>query len=496
MTNKLKMEKKLIIFYRAAFFIIPLILIILVQTSCRKFVDVNTPPDRVTQENIFSNDQTAVTVITGIYGSMYRQGADISKYCGLLADELVLWSGADLDHVGYYINFLISNATKNTGKETWNSYYNFIFTCNAAIEGLNASSSLTTDIKKQLLGEAYFLRSWFYFYLVNLYGDVPLAVGTDPEINRVLARSSKQAVYQLIENDLLKAQELLNAEYVNGQLIPYTTGTSERVRPTKWAATALLARAYLYTGEYAKAETEASKVIAYSALFSMVPYANIFLKNNREAIWQLQPTDVGWNTWDARMFHLAAVPVGLSNSKPVYLSPFLLGTFENNDQRRRQWVDSLISGGITYYFPSKYKVGAQNASVTSAGALTEYSMMLRLSEQYLIRAEARTRLGNLPGAIDDLDKIRGRAAVPLVAITNPGISQSNLLNAILHERQVELFTEWGHRWFDLRRSDQLNTIMQVVTPTKGGTWESTDQLLPIPYNELLYSPNLTQNSGY
>lgn len=471
-------------------------MIIIFQTSCQKFVEVDTPPDKVTQENVYSNDLTATTVLTGLYSIMYNIGSNMSKYGGLLADEFVLWSGGNPDHVAYYTNSLISNSTTNTGKEFWNQYYTFIFRCNAAIEGLTASNKLTPRVKMQLLGESHFLRAWFYFYLVNLYGDLPLPMGTDPAVNRLLARSSLQSVYQLIINDLQKAQELLSPEYVNAQLLPYKDLDRQRVRPTKWAATAMLARVFLFKGEYTKAEIEASKTIDQTALYGLVSYGKLFLKNSKEAIWQVQPTDIGWNTSEARIFHLTAAPAGFSLDKPVYLTSFLLNAFEADDLRRIEWVDSLIDMGITYHFPVKYKAGEYSDLLIDPGKLAEYSMMLRLGEQYLIRAEARARLNDLKGAIADLDMIRDRAKIPLIAVTYPGISQNELLSTILHERQVELFSEWGHRWFDLKRSGQVNAVMETVTPVKGGEWENADQLLPIPYNELLYNPSLHQNEGY
>jgi hypothetical protein len=73
-----------------------------------------------------------------------------------------------------------------------------------------------------------------------------------------------------------------------------------------------------------------------------------------------------------------------------------------------------------------------------------------------------------------------------------------MLSAILHERQVELFTEWGHRWFDLIRTKNATSVMSVVTPLKGGVWNNDGHqlLFPIPLSDLGKDPNLKQNSGY
>jgi len=136
---------------------------------------------------------------------------------------------------------------------------------------------------------------------------------------------------------------------------------------------------------------------------------------------------------------------------------------------------------------------------TGTDNMSEYFMVLRLGEQYLIRAEARVRLGNLNGAIDDLDKIRTRAGLTPVATSNPGISQSALIDKILHEKQVELFSEWGHRWLDLKRTGKIDEVMQVVNPfkTNGSVqWQPHQALYPLPYTELQRAPNLVQNPGY
>src|SRR5207253_1054617 len=138
---------------------------------------------------------------------------------------------------------------------------------------------------------------------------------------------SKQKVYEQIVADLKDAQNLLSSSYLDATLLK---SYSERVRPTKWTATALLARTYLYMAQYANAEAEASKVIANATLFSLTPLNAVFLKNSSEAIWQLQPVQSGRNTEDAFTFILP--PTGPNaNVNPVYLSPQLLGAFEVKD---------------------------------------------------------------------------------------------------------------------------------------------------------------------
>lgn len=503
------------LYYKSSLFIV-LIVLVLFAISCKKLVVIDPPVNRITQENAYGNDITAAAVLTGLYANISSISGvtyglpSISLLAGLSADEFSLWTGADAFRYAYFTNTLsasTSNLALNAGHELWNNCYSLIYVCNSAIEGISASTSLTSSIKKQSLGEAQFMRAFLYFYLVNLYGDLPLATSTDPEINRLLSRSSVADVYNLITKDLLEAKDALSDVFLNSSLQTYTAGLiPERVRPTKWAAIALLARVYLYRKDYINAEKEASLLINNTSLFKLSPLDNVFLKNSDEAIWQLQPVITGWNTEDAKMFNLSAGVAGFSSSKIVYLSSYLLSAFEMGDNRRiLSWVGSYFAGGITYYYPNKYKEATQSASITSPSQMKEYRMVLRLGEQYLIRAEARAQQNKITESVADLNLIRNRArATPTASLPNPlpdipsSVSQTQLLDYILHERQVELFSEWGHRWFDLKRTENADVIMKTVTAQKGGSWETTDQLYPIPYYDILKNPNLSghQNPGY
>jgi hypothetical protein len=469
--------------------------------SCKKFSEIKAPVTSVNESNVYATDATAISVLTGLYMKMssstnpgfFMGSQGISLYGGLLADEFTLSNGISTTDPSYYYytNSLYSDASGTQGTQFW-SIYNLIFTCNAAIEGLSKSSSLTPSVKQQLLGEAKFMRAFFYFYLVNLYGDVPIVLNTNWKDNVGNARVSKEEVYSNIIQDLKDAKDLLSADYLDGNLLKYST-TSERVRPTKWAASALLARAYLYSGNltgsaafYTDAEAEASSIISNTALFDTVSLNNVFLKNSKEAIWQLQPINSQWNTEDARIFIISSSPAGLNSSHPVYLDTLLVNKFDSTDKRKTNWMKSYTDASGTYYYPYKYKSATQN------DPLTEYLMVLRLGEQYLIRAEARAQLNNISGAKADLNIIRARAGLTGTTAND----QSSLLAAILNERELELFSEWGNRWFDLKRTGKVDQVMTIVTPLKGGSWSSYKQLLPIPFKDIQRDPNLIQTAGY
>src|SRR6202012_878142 len=112
----------------------------------------------------------------------------VSIYCGLSADELTLWSGGLAGNRYYYTNNL---STTTAGSEMWNYIYPNLFTCNSAVESIGAASALTPVVKTQLLGEAKFLRALFYFYLTNLYGDVPLILTSDYNLSKTAGRTAQ-----------------------------------------------------------------------------------------------------------------------------------------------------------------------------------------------------------------------------------------------------------------------------------------------------------------
>lgn len=457
--------------------------------GCKKFVELEPPVDSLTTLSAFSNDNTAISVMTGnltVLSSSNNFSAFISKNTGLSSDELTLWNGAsDGDLIAYYTNELFSDVSGSAGDEYWP--YIEVYSCNTVIEGVLNSKNLTELVKNQLIGEAKFLRAFYFFYLVNLYGDIPMPLTTDVRVNAQLGRTSKDKVYQQIISDLKEAESLLSADFLDGGLHKYIS-VAERVRPTKWAVLALLARTYLYTQDYANAEITASEVINNTGLFSLTSLNDVFKSNSREAIWQLQPIQTDMNTGEGAFFILTSA--GLSEYNPVHLSDTQLSSFEPGDLRGvdGNWINSVDVSGTTYHYAYKYKLGYG----TTFGS--EYFMIFRLGEQYLIRAEARAKLGNVSGAKDDLFAIRRRAGLTDNSLT--ANDQTSLLTAILHERQVELFTEWGHRWLDLKRTGNIEAVMNAEAPRKGGNWQTTDELYPLPFYDIQRNRNLTQNPGY
>ena len=480
-------------------------------TACKKLTDGGLPKNLLTDQTTFAADGTAIAAITSTYATISNMNIPADPFksiglrAGLSADELNFFTNYPPSTSGYEdLLKYYQNSLTPANASPWVQCYSFIFNANVAINSLNMSNTLTARVKEQLLGEMKFTRAFMYFYLVNLYGEVPLALSGDYTLNQQLGRSPIAQIYQQMIRDLSEAQAVLSDTYVDGTLLATTL---ERGRPNKWAATAMLARCYLYTGEYAKAEEQASAVIGNTGLYRLTALNDAFLKNSQETIWSTQPvgTLTLANTAEGRVFTLTAS--GPSTSTPVYLSSQQLAAFTPGDLRGTvgYWIGSVTASGTTYFYPTKYKIGSTST------ATAEYSMMLRLAEQYLIRAEARAQLGRVAAAADDLNALRTRArAAQTTAVPNPlpaisaSLSPADLMSAVMKERQAELFTEWGHRWLDLKRTGTIDEVMSIVTPLKvtasstPNNCNSADSLYPIPQAELDRSPLLVghQNPGY
>jgi hypothetical protein len=459
------MKKKILINIAFLF-----LLLAVVFCSCKKFVAVELPPTQTTAEKVFSSDQTATSAVVGLYanlvfGLMTFCNGGMSLYPGLSADELYNTSPNE-DADGFRTNTISPVNSNGAYQRTWTKAYTMIYQANAVVEGLENADKLSAGLQKQLKGEALVIRSFCYFYLVNLFGDVPLVLKTDYGENGGLARTKADEVKEQIKKDLLWAVENLAANYPS----------LGRARINKWAAAALLARVYLYNKEWANAEAQANAVIG-SGLYSLADNLdNVFSATSNEAIWQLY-SDVS-NTAEGNAFIPSSETV-----RPAYaITDHLLNAFEPNDQRKTSWLKANTVSGQLYYYPFKYKIRAFTP-------VTEYLLVLRLAEQYLIRAEARAEQNKPIDAKDDLNLIRKRAGLDSTTAS----SRDEILSAIEHERQTELFAEWGHRWLDLKRRDRAHTVLSSL---KAPTWQATDVLYPIPMQEILRNPALQQNEGY
>ncbi|BAU54067.1 RagB/SusD family nutrient uptake outer membrane protein [Mucilaginibacter gotjawali] len=466
------------------------------QMACKKLIEVDEPINTLTTTEIFSTDATATSAMAGVYSAMINgttsgsASGGFQEFSACLSTQLAGMSSDEFNTTNVFgynsmANYNTNHLTaEDAGSSTslWTSAYDIIYKSNSVIEGVAASTSasLHDNVRKELTAEAKFVRAFCYFYLTNFFGDVPMVLTVDFNKTENLPRMPQQQVYQQIISDLTDAQAVIATDY--------SAGNGERIIPNKWAATLLLARVYLYTGNYSGAFTQSSAVINNS-LFGLEPdLNNVFSTNSREAVWQLKQTITDLSLKNA-------TPEGYTTD--YTLTAQLSAAFEPGDQRKVKWVDSTGLAYSSYpipnsYYPHKYIIGQYNADASQPPP--QYYMVLRLAEAYLIRAEAEANgaTGGAASAIADLNVIRNRAGLPDL---NNNLAQQPLKDAVARERQVELFAEWGHRWFDLRRTGQAHSVLSSI-PAKQ-PWAGDYQLLyPIPLTEIKFDHNLSQNTGY
>lgn len=436
--------------------------------SCTKSLEIAAAKNQVEQGDVFNTTALATSAVLGAYSTLSTVHTRI-KYISLYADEYGYTSITD-DIIQFRDSKVIPDALENI--ELWRDLFSVIYQANAVLEGIAQSPAIPAGDKATLGAEAKFLRAYSYFYLINLYGSIPLVLSTDVNENRTARQRPKSDVYAQISKDLLEAKSALPPEY-NG------TG---KVRANKWAASALLARTYLYQQKWLEAERESSAIINSGLYTPLNKPEEVFLADSREAIFQLWVVN-GFLS-DAPMW----IPPSVSVLPTYPLTDALYGAFDNADGRKVRWISSskVVNLGIekTYHYLLKYKNSMENM------AAPEYIMTLRSAEQYLICAESQIHLGKNAEAIAHLNVIRERATglMPL----SSSLGREKCLEAMMKERQTELFGEWCHRFFDLKRTAKIDQVMESSKPT----WTSYAKLLPIPKSEITFNPNLTQNEGY
>ncbi|MEJ4087761.1 RagB/SusD family nutrient uptake outer membrane protein [Galbibacter orientalis] len=452
--------------------------VLFVLQSCEDFVDIDSPNFQMVTEDVYNKEKTTIAAIQGIYNQLYV--ANFSTYgvsvLGAMSADILLARTDTYLPFDQHELFSINTTDAGFNQNIWSSAYNMIYMVNRALEGLE-NANISDDLRQNLQGQILFTRAFTYFYLTNLYGDVPLLLTSDYDTNAIAPRNSKEEVWLQIESDLDEAAALLNkqTEYKDGERFYVNLSVVEAFR----------ARVYLYRKDWSNAESFSSNVIARADLYGLEANPeDVFRANSKEAIWQITPDGVrNFAPEEATHFTLHVNGTGTTITGNTALSDDFLNSLVPLD-KRRLWIGEVSSENEHSYFSKKYWFD-------NDGEIQQYSTVLRLAEQYLIRAEARAMQNKLAEAISDLDQIRARAGIDLITDSNPGINKQALLDTIMIARKRELFAEWGHRWFDLKRTGKVNTVF-----SSNPTWQNSDALYPIPGEERLKNPFLTQNDGY
>lgn len=392
--------------------------------------------------------------------------------------------------------------TNESPQQIWASSYDGIEKANWIIEKVPAAIMDETR-KKQIIGEAYFMRAFYHWMLTKNFGDVPVKIKpSTSEVEATIGKSPKADVYKQIYSDLDIA--------LAAGLLSYPA--VEKGRPSKEVVNALYAKAALYNEDWQRALQKAQEVIN-SGKYSLMPdVRDVYHYDKEDAarvenMWAFEVAPISPGRGH-QLTGLCGPPgnAGADYARTSFGSMFAYQTFFNSfdpADKRRQLLDT------TYVNRSGAVVPQRSITpITTQGVLIKKYQdpntivgqipnipIFRLPDMYLIAAEAEARLnGATAAAYGFVNVVRKRAGLPNL---RTGLSKDAFIDAVLQERSWEFFAE-GDRWYDLTRTGKfitevpkaVNNVYPVRTPT------AKHKYFPIPLDEILANPKLEQNPAW
>ncbi len=426
--------------------------------GCNSLLDT-TPKDQLPEDRAITSAGGARAALAGAYNSLQSgsyYGGDFYLFGDLSSDNAV--------DVGTFNSYADAAGNQLTADNTtigdiWASIYSAIHRTNVLIAKVPGVPDLDPVERDQILGEAYFLRALHYHNLVKTFGGVPLRLQPAATVQEAsqIARATTAEVYVQILSDLQQSETLI-------------TNTSPATQATIGAVKALEARVYLYQSDWANAKAAADAVIGMGYTLA-ANYSDLFDPEGQDT-----PEDIFKVTFTAQQFQYMYYWISCSVGGGCELAPTqsLIDAYDPADERLA-W--SISGDTEPDAWGTKYP--------TTAGA--EDIHAIRFAEVLLIKAEAEAQLNNLQVAVDNYNLLRVRAGVSQDVLGVDVTTQQDVLDAIDHERRLELAFE-GDRWFDLVRTGRVATVLPGVP--------AFQYLYPIPQSELDVAPNLAQNPGY
>ena len=465
-------------------------------SSCGKGILEKSPESNFTPENFYKNADDAKAAVSAVYDLMntnefYNQGMWILS--DQSTDDAEWGNGRstanqaknDLD------KYTFTPAT-TTFIGLWSVAYRAINRANAAIDRLPAVT-MDEPLKARLIGESKFMRAFYYFTLVRLFGDVPLVLQETISLNDLqVTRSPTEEVYKQIIEDFSAAETAL----------PITYSAADKGRATRGAAKSFLAKVYLTRGEWTKASTKAKEVMDLGAGYDLwTNFADAFLianENGKESVFEVQSNGVLGGEGSFMQGYMRPPFDRVNNVAGFGDDPAtdnLYNAYNPADKRRNLTIKVYSPTGTpvppsTIVFPG-YVVKYLDPAATGNNDGNNNFPVIRYADVILMYAEAlNEQAANNSDAYNAINRIRNRAGLPNLTA---GLSQAAFRDSVLLERRLELAFE-GHRRYDLIRTKRLQSAMTAQNPAV--KVEAHHLLLPIPQTERDVNPLLTQNPGY
>lgn len=494
-------------------------IIMLMSSSCKKFLQ-ETPKSFYTPENYYTSLVQAQNAVNGIYAftrNFYSSVGLFSENAMFMLEMPTGQARTETNQSNNNANLLNLTMTPTDlyFNVWWKSSYKGIDAANLAIKNIPAmpDAIVSATQKAQLLGQAKFLRAWFYFNLVRIFGDVPLIV--DPTVSASGLQVKRAAVKDIYEQ--LIVPDLLSAEQSG---LPFVDNTG---RVAIGAVKSLLAKVYetmagfplQQPGKYALAKQKALEVITsgnYTLYQTYDEFRDPANDNKKENIFMVQfATGIATNPmFPFTLPSFSYISNGQTEIGALLPDATFYASYEPNDKRiqDRQFFYShypnFNTGADVVFINGQhiFKYFDDVVQKTGLGSGKCFPV-IRLSDIMLLYAEAQNEADGSPdaNAYGYLNAIRSRANLPALS----GLTQDQFRQAVWRERNHELCFE-NQTWFDMVRTrkvyDSKNNIfvsMAGYTFPAGGnkTLQSKNYLFPIPQAEMDANPNLAPNNqGY
>lgn len=491
--------------------------------SCSdKYLDTKDVQN-ITEESFWQTKQNAIEGITAAYAAL--QGHDGSKWT--FFEELYItlaYKADDIDNnkAESYGKSLASFTDGTNGSGPWNLWatcYAGIGRANQVIEKVPGIVAMTQTERNEIVGEAKFLRAYFYFLLVNGFENVPLVLKFEKDLAKLKTPQAKpEDVWAQIEKDLQEAESVL----------PVTYPVAQKGRATRGAAKAMLAKAYLFREKWANAETKFKEIYGQYALLSN--YENNFngvVENGTESVFEIQFSGDRTLSDERHPFNYEVRPYAVDGWELFYPSDWLM-TEMKKDKKIGGEYSGRVYGSVFFNDPNSYiwdlnrpanlvSYASVSASLGNPHYFKKYAypddrsgayigsniVVIRYADVLLMLAEALNENNKTDEAIQRINEVRARSGT--VAIALGSLTKDQCRELIRnHERPVELAMEWGIRWFDMIRWGRGNTakwnIKNIMTahgkPFATNYVEDKHIRYPIPASEVSVNPQLKQNNGY
>lgn len=474
---------------------------LLVYTSCGDNF-LNVPPQgQQKAEQFWVSQSDATKAVDAIYANL-RSWPNISfapiAIESMGSDNAEKGSDpSDAAFMNLYDNFTVTS-TDGQLSDFWNGQYQNINLCNQVIDNI-PNINMDASLEARYIGEAKFVRAYSYFRLVRAFGDVPLRLTLPKDASEYnIPRTPKAQVWVAIEQDLTDAAAVLPQSYSGADI----------GRATKGAAIALHAKVAMYQQKWDDVLTFTKQVMGMG--YSLFPdFEKLFRLENEncsESIFEIQCALVEGNPAASNSQYSQVQGVrGVTGGGWGFNDPTqdLVNAFEQGDPRMDATIifrgettpegDAIPSTVTNPRYNQKSYVPFSNYVSGYNEGCQQNVRVLRYADVLLMNAEANAELGNTTDALSSLEMVRARARagdnsiLPPVTTTN----KTELLNAIWHERRVELAMEFD-RYFDVIRQGRG---AQIFGPL--GWHANKNEVWPIPQSEIDLSVGvLTQNPGY